>query len=108
MEDNNTSTTLKTKRLFLRDKIAKHKKSCLSAIALIIVVIFLIVICAHNCPPDHFMAKYKPAWSSPDYKLLGKNHTSKARRSDSKEDNWNKKDFLKSVEHFNKIASISQ
>jgi len=101
------STNQKTKQLCLRDKIAKHKKSCISAISLIVVVIFLIIICVHNCPQDHFMAKYKQPWSSPDYKLLGKNHTSKARRSDSKEDNWNKNDFLKSVEHFNKIASIS-
>ena len=97
----------KTEQLCLRDKIAKHKKSCLSAVCLIVAVIVLIVIWAHNCPPDHFMAKYKTPWSSPDYKMLGKNHTSKARRSDSKEDNWSKKDFLTSVEHFNKLAAVS-
>jgi hypothetical protein len=97
----------KTELHYLRNKIAKHKKSCLSVVCLIIVVILLIFVYAHNCPPDHFMSKYKAPWMSPDYQLLNKNLTSKIRRSDSKEDNWSKKDFLQSVEHFNKIASIS-
>jgi hypothetical protein len=103
--ENNTKAI--AKQPSLSSKIAKNKKSCLSVVCLIIVVILLTIVWAHNCPPDHFMAKYKAPWSSPDYKLRGKNHTSKARRSDSKEDNWNKSDFLKSVETFNKLASVS-
>lgn len=101
------SKPIETKNLCLRDKIAKHKKSCLSAVCLIVLVIILTFIWAHNCPPDHFMAKFKTPWSSPDYKLLRKNHAGKVKRSDSNEDNWSKKDFLKSVEHFNKIAAVS-
>lgn len=88
-------------------QIKKHKKSCLVVVCLIFIVVMLVIVWAHNCPPDHFMSKYKIPWSSPDYKLLNKNHVNKARRSDNKEDNWSKRDFLESVSKFNKLAAVS-
>jgi hypothetical protein len=100
------STSVKNPNyVLLTNKIKQHKKSCISVVCLIVVVILLIIVWAHNCEPDHFMAKYKTPWSSPDYKLLKKNHTGRARRSDSKEDNWSKDDFNKSVKKFNKLAA---
>jgi hypothetical protein len=94
--------------ILLTNKIKEHKKSCVSVICLILVIIVLVIVWAHNCEPDHFMAKYKAPWSSPDYKLLKKNHAGRARRSDSKEDNWNKDDFLQSVKKFNKLAAAGK
>lgn len=85
------------------DMLMKHKKSCLIVVVLIMVIVIMLIIWAHNCPPDSFIAR----WTSPDYKLLKKNHTDKARRSDSKEDTWNKADFIKSVTEFNKKAAVS-
>jgi hypothetical protein len=97
----------KCDQLTLRQRIAKHKKSCLTAVCLVVVVVLLVIVWAHNCPPDHFMSKYKLPWSSPDYKLREKNHKTKVRRSDNKEDNWSKQDFLDSVSKFNRLAAVS-
>lgn len=106
MSDTSTSLAKTTKDPCLKDLIAKHKKSCIYVVLLITIAIFLIFIYAHNCPVDSFMSKYKLPWSSADYKLRNKNHTDKARRSDSKEDDWNKNDFLTSVARFNKLAAV--
>lgn len=107
MDVKSTKSEKTDKDLCLRDHIAKHKKSCICVVLLIIIVFILIVVYAHNCPTDSFMSKYKLPWSSADYKLLNKNHSGMARRSDNKEDNWNKKDFLKSVARFNSLAAVS-
>jgi hypothetical protein len=95
------------KDLCLKDRIIAHKKSCICVVLLIVVIIILVFVYAHNCPTDSFMSKYKIPWVSPDYKLRNKNHTNMARRSDNKEDDWNKSDFLKSVSRFNTLAAVN-
>lgn len=81
------------------------------AVLIAIVIIFIIF----YDPKESMKVSYKSPgikkiktwvpWSSPDYKLRNKNNSDKTRRSDSKEDNWNKKDLLSSVSKFNNIAA---
>jgi hypothetical protein len=88
-----------------KDVVAKHKKSCLAVVCLIVLVIILMFVWAHHYEGDGFVSKMT-SWSSPDYKLLGKNNTNKTKRDDSANDNWSKDDFIKSVQKFNDMASV--
>jgi hypothetical protein len=92
-----------------RELIANHKKSCIMVCGAIVILVIVLVVWASNAP-DGFVAKYVPAvgmatWSSPDMKLLKKNHTGDTRRSDNKIDGWSKEDYMASVDEFNKIAA---
>jgi hypothetical protein len=91
-----------------KELIANHKKSCIVVCGVLVVIAVLLIVWASNAP-DGFVAKYVPAvgmatWSSPDVKLLKKNHTGDTRRSDNKIDGWSKEDYAKSVEEFNRAA----
>lgn len=91
-----------------KELIANHKKSCIDVCVVFVVIAVLLIVWASNCP-DGFVAKYIPAaslvtWSSPDMKLLKKNHVGETRRSDSKIDGWSKEDYAKSVDEFNRLA----
>ncbi len=86
--------------------IKEHKKRCLVVVVLLVVAIILIIVYAHNiCGFADWQPLSSAPWSSPDYKLLKKNHTGDTRRSDNKEDTWKRSDFLKSVAEFNKRAA---
>jgi hypothetical protein len=88
------------------NKIKKHIESNWKVLGLVIAIIILVIVWAHNCPPDHFMAKYKLPFSSPDFMLSNKNLKNKVGRSDI-DSNWDKPTFLATVEKFNHLASSS-
>lgn len=83
-----------------REMIAKHKKSCAVVCIALLVIAVLVIVAVSN---SGFSSKMP--WSSPDMKLLKKNHTGDTRRSDNKIDGWSKDDYAKSVAKFNSIAS---
>lgn len=85
-----------------REVIAKHKKSCAVVCVALLIIAVLIIVAANN---SGFMSKMP--WSSPDMKLLKKNHTGDTRRSDNKIDGWSKDDYVKSVNKFNSMAAPS-
>lgn len=89
-----------------RELVAKHKKSSIMIVAAVIVIAFILILWAHNCP-DTFVAKYVPTWGSPDFKMLKKNHIDDTRRSDNKVDNWTKADYMAAVEKFNSLAGAT-
>lgn len=89
-----------------RELVAKHKKSCVMVIAAVVIIAVIMMVWAHNCP-DGFVSKYAPAWGSPDFKLLKKNHTGDTRRSDNKVDNWTKADYMAAVEKFNSLTGAA-
>ncbi len=97
---------VKEKKSYLdsaKSLIIAHKKSCIAACVAIVAVSALLMIVVYQAP-DSFIGRHVP-WSSPDVKLTKKNNTDKARRSDSKVDNWTKEDYKKSVSKFNDMAS---
>ncbi len=88
-----------------RELIAKHKKWCAGVCVTLVVIAVLLIVLGYNAPAG-FVASKMP-WSSPDVKLLKKNHTGDTRRSDNKIDGWSKDDYIKSVNKFNSLASAS-
>lgn len=89
-----------------KELVAKHKKSCIMIVAAVVVIAFILILWAHNCP-DTFVAKYVPTWGSPDFKLLKKNHTGDTRRSDNKVDGWSKADYMAAVAKFNSLVGAA-
>ena len=72
-------------------------------VGLMVVVVIVVAVALYMSKKDGFTQP----WRSVDYKLRNKNHTDKARRSDSKNDNWNAKDFMRSVKQFNRMAAMT-
>jgi hypothetical protein len=103
----------------LKDKIKKHKKSGLCVIGLILVIILLVFIWAHNCPTNNVFSTIKLPWKFNSRKNKTKDKWPKVPkrprhgggvRSDSgpggiDAGSGNKKEFLKSVANFNKLAA---
>jgi hypothetical protein len=103
----------------LRDKIISHKKSCLCVIGLVFLVIILIIVWAHTYPveKDTMISKIKSQWKKGGGKERDEARVPKRARSKgdgSRSDSTpggdtkkkNKKEFLKTVEQFNKIANV--
>ena len=79
-----------------RDKYCT-RRNCFIVGLLVLAIVLVICICTEKFQPF--------TWDSPDYKLRNSHHVDKSRRSDSQSDRWNKKDFIASVEKFNKLAA---
>jgi hypothetical protein len=102
----------------LKEKIINHKKSGLCAVGLIVVIILLAFVWAHNCPSDNILSKIKLPWKSNSRQVSDDDWPKPkrarpkggGRRSDSApggdvSSGKNKKEFIKSVAHFNKVAA---
>jgi hypothetical protein len=90
-----------------KDKVISNIKAVPKNVWIGMFVIFVIATIAIIATNTDMMSGMTSKFKSPDGKLINKNHTDKARRSDSKNDNWSKKDFLKSVATFNKMAALN-
>jgi hypothetical protein len=76
-------------------------KKIIGGVTALAIILLIVIIARSGCGQT-----MKTRWSSPDFKLLKKNP--KGVRTDPKNDNWSKEDFMESVSRFNNIAAANQ